>query len=81
MKITDHYIRKIPEGIRKELFGYIPRYTLRDMEETQFWVVMCAYGREDLAERALGEMFPKGRIVTWRTGEYPKWEMRWNNRL
>lgn len=81
MKITDHYIRKLPEGLRKELFGYVPRYTLRDMEVERFWAVMRSYGREDLAEKALGEMFPKGGSERWRMLEFPKWETRRNNRL
>lgn len=54
VRITEHaYKRKLPPELRRELFTYIPRKRAVGMEAEEFAGVLRAYGREDLAERAL----------------------------
>lgn len=56
MTISDWRVRKLPEGLRRELFLFVPRVTLIGMEESRFRAVMDAHGRRDLANAALREM-------------------------
>lgn len=58
--ITDWYVRKLPDEVRRELFLYVPRVTLVGMEVSRFKAVMYAYGQADLAHRVLRIMFTKG---------------------
>ena len=54
MKITAHnWKRKLSPDLRRELFTYIPRKRAVGMDTDRFEAVMRAYGREDLAKRAL----------------------------
>ena len=55
--ITEHaYKRKLPAALRRELFTYIPRKRAVGMEPETFEAILKAYGREDLARKALGMM-------------------------
>lgn len=60
-RITEHaYKRRLPADLRRELFTYIPRKRAVGMEPERFHAVLRAYGREDLAERALSLMEMRG---------------------
>jgi hypothetical protein len=53
-RITEHaWKRRLPPELRRELFTYVPRGRAVGMEPERFEAVLRAYGREDLAERAL----------------------------
>lgn len=55
-KITDWRIRKLSEGVRKDLFSYVPKHRLMGMDPAWLMDVCDAYGRPDLAATALTEM-------------------------
>ncbi len=71
MKITDWRIRKLIEEVpreeRRDLFSFVPRQRMTGMDSTQLIEVLDAFGRPDLAIRALTAM--EIPITTWEPTE------------